>query len=94
MGLRSYLHWIGWMLDSVLILVIPTTIVVFVLFKEFNPETGAFLVHSNPFLWWMVILLYVISAVSCLFFLSTLFQKGEKTQTFWEWIWESGKNDN
>ncbi|CAG7730793.1 unnamed protein product [Allacma fusca] len=74
MGLCSYQHWIGWMVDSLLVVMVSVTIVVILLFTRLRPEAEAFLVHSSPGVWWLTLMLYAMAAISFLFFLSTLFQ--------------------
>jgi uncharacterized protein involved in cysteine biosynthesis len=76
MGCPNYLHWLGWMINSLLVLVISITIVVFFFFYTFSEVTGPVLPYSDPTVWWIVFFFYIIAATSYCFFISVLSDRG------------------
>ncbi|CAL8083288.1 unnamed protein product [Orchesella dallaii] len=88
-GLRGWMQWMGWMLNSLLVLIISITIVIFLLFWTFNIESGAVLVYSDPTVWWIVLLLFAMSASSFCFFISSFFIKPTLATTVGIILWLS-----
>jgi hypothetical protein len=79
MGLPNWMHWLGWMLNSLLVLVFSNTLIIILFFIPFNEEAGGVLSASDPTLWWFVLFLYSMAATTFCFFISTFFQRGEKS---------------
>jgi ABC-type transport system involved in multi-copper enzyme maturation permease subunit len=78
MGLPNWMHWLGWMLNSILVLSISISIVILLLFYTFNPATGPVILHGDFTLWWVVLFLYVMAATSFCFFISTFSERRKK----------------
>lgn len=74
-GLPEWMHWLGWMMNSLLVLLITITIIVVVLFVPFNSEAGAVFKHSDPTLFWIVMLIYSIWATTYCFAISAFFER-------------------
>lgn len=75
-GIFHRIHWLGWMINSLLVLVISVTLVIFLFFTTFNEETGPVLPYSDPTVWWVVFFFYIIAATSYCFFVSVLSDRG------------------
>ncbi|ODM92121.1 ATP-binding cassette sub-family A member 3 [Orchesella cincta] len=86
-GLPEYLHWLGWMLNSLLILIITVTIIVVVLFVEFSSETGAVFQHSDPTLMWVVLMIYAVWATTYCFSISAFFERPTLATTCGILVW-------
>lgn len=76
MGLPNWIHWFGWLLNSILILSISVSIVMVLLFTKFNPEAGAVITFGDVTVWWVVFFLYAMAATSFCFFISIWSEKG------------------
>ncbi|CAL8139104.1 unnamed protein product [Orchesella dallaii] len=72
-GLASWMQWMGWMLNSMLGLVITVTIMVILLYIKIG--SVAIFESSDPTVWWFVLMLYVMSATSFCFCISSIFTK-------------------
>jgi hypothetical protein len=79
MGLPNWIHWLGWMINSLLALSISITIVVFLFFYTFSEATGPVLPYSDPTIWWIVLFFYVTAATAFCFFVSVLVDQCELT---------------
>ncbi|CAL8112749.1 unnamed protein product [Orchesella dallaii] len=86
-GLPEYLHWLGWMLNSLSILIITVTIIVIVLFVPFSSETGAVFEHSDPTLLWVILMIYAIWATTYCFSVSAFFERPTLAITFGILVW-------
>jgi ATP-binding cassette subfamily A (ABC1) protein 3 len=75
-GMPNWMHWLAWMMNSMLFLTISVTIVV-VLFCSsiLNHDAGPIIAHGSPAIWWIVLMLYVLSSTAFLFFISSFFQR-------------------
>ena len=74
MGLPNWMHWLGWMLNSMLVLIVSITIIITLFFYPFN-GVGGVVEHSDPTLWWIVLFMYCVSSTAFCFFVSSFFQK-------------------
>jgi hypothetical protein len=74
-GLSNWMHWLGWMLNSMIVLLISITIVIVIFFVPFNSESGAVLKNSDPSLWWFVLVIYAIWATTYCFLISSISQR-------------------
>jgi hypothetical protein len=72
MGLPNWIHWLGWMINSLLALTISITFVTFLFFKTFDSESGPVLTYSDPTVWWMALFLFAVAATAFCFFISVL----------------------
>lgn len=70
MGLPNWMHWLGWMINTLLVLVFSVSIVVFLLFFPFDEMKGGIVTDGDYTVWWVVLLLYVMAATSFCFFIS------------------------
>ena len=75
MGLANWMHWVGWLVNSLLVLIISVTVIVVLFFVPFSSDSGAVLIHGDPTLWWVVLFLFALSATAWCFFVSAFFQK-------------------
>lgn len=65
-GLPGWLQWMGWLINSMMILILSDTLVIILLFLG----TVKF---GDPGVWYFILLLYIMAATSFCFFLSTFF---------------------
>ncbi|ODM95225.1 ATP-binding cassette sub-family A member 3 [Orchesella cincta] len=72
-GLQGWMQWLGWMLNSVLVLMISVTIVVVLLFIDLGG--GGVYQYGDPAVWWTVLMLYIMSATTYCFFIASFFKK-------------------
>ncbi|CAL8085798.1 unnamed protein product [Orchesella dallaii] len=73
-GLPGWMQWVGWMLNSMLGLVITVTIMVVLLHVRIR-SAGAIFEYGDPTVWWFVLMLYVMSATSFCCCISSIFTK-------------------
>ncbi|ODM90575.1 ATP-binding cassette sub-family A member 3 [Orchesella cincta] len=72
-GVSGWVQWLGWMLDSLLVLMISVTCVVVLLFVETG--VGSTFQYTDPTIFWLNLMLYVISTTSFCLFISSIFTK-------------------
>lgn len=70
MGLPNWMHWLGWMINTLLVLVFSISIVIFLLFYSFDEFKGGIVTDGDFTVWWVVMLLYVMAATAFCFFIS------------------------
>jgi hypothetical protein len=71
------MHWLGWMLNSLLVLVFSNTLIILFFFIPLNEKAGAVVSFGDPTVWWLVLFLYGMASTTFCFFISTFFQGGE-----------------
>jgi len=76
-GLPSWLHWLAWMLHSLALNMITSTVVCLALFIPFAGGGVLSFRHSDFPLWWFVFLLFIMATTALGFFLANLFSSGE-----------------
>lgn len=74
-GLPEWMHWFGWMLNSMCVLTITVTIVVVLLYVPFNSEAGAVFKHTDGTLMWVLLFVYAIWATTYCFMVSSFFER-------------------
>lgn len=75
MGLPNWMHWFGWFIDSLMLSILITGILIALLFYPFGETKTAVFAWSEVSLWSLALLLYFMAATSFCFFLSAVFQK-------------------
>ncbi len=81
MGLPNWMHWLGWMLNSLLVLVFSITLIILFFFIPLNEEAGAVVSFGDPTVWWLVLFLYGMASTTFCFFISTFFQRREREKS-------------
>lgn len=75
MGLKSWMIWTGWILHNFFIYIISITIITYLCCFEIFPDTAPLLNYSNPLLYWIFLVLYMISGIFFAFAISSLFNR-------------------
>lgn len=73
MGLKSWMLWLGWMINALLVNFVSVTIIVILLKAQFNEVSV--LQYSNGFLVWIYLLFYCAAGVTFCFAISTFFSR-------------------
>ncbi|ODM99022.1 ATP-binding cassette sub-family A member 3 [Orchesella cincta] len=84
-GVYGWMQWLGWMLNSLIILILSVTFTVIILFA--NLGGGGIFMYSDPSLWWIVLVLYAIAATSFCFFICSFFTKSFSAITVGIVLW-------
>jgi len=74
-GIPNWMHWFGWMMNSIVVLIFSITIVTILFFVTFNSESGAVFVKTDPTLWWFFMLFYIVWATTHCFLVSSFFNR-------------------
>ncbi|ODN03994.1 ATP-binding cassette sub-family A member 3 [Orchesella cincta] len=69
-GLPNWMHWFGWMINTLLVLVVSISIVIFFLFYPLDETKGGIVTDGDITVWWFLMFLYVMAATSFCFFIS------------------------
>lgn len=67
-GVPGWLQWLGWLANSLMIIVLSVTLVIILLFLNTVR-------YGDPGVWYLFIMLYMLAAVSNCFFLSSFFSR-------------------
>ncbi|CAB3377760.1 Hypothetical predicted protein [Cloeon dipterum] len=73
MGMENWAYWAGWLIDAILIRIVPIFLVVFLLTYSFNDASGAVLDKSSFTLLVLIFLMYCASSIILLFSITSLF---------------------
>ena len=73
MGLKTWMLWLGWMVNALLVNVITVTIITALLKVPFGDR--AVLQNSDSFLVWVILLFYCIAGVTFCFVVASLFSR-------------------
>jgi len=72
-GLSNWIHWFGWMINSVVVLTITITIMTILFSVQFDEENGAVFMKTDPTVWWFFMLFYIIWVTTYCFLVSSFF---------------------
>ncbi|OXA45953.1 ATP-binding cassette sub-family A member 3 [Folsomia candida] len=86
-GIPNWMHWVGWMINSLLVLIISITLVIILLYIPFNSSTGGVLKNSDPTIWWFFLFCYAIWATSYCFLISSIFERPTLATTIGIVVW-------
>lgn len=75
MGLQSWMSWVGWFTYSMVINLIPITIIAILYKYGLSEKLPPVIIQGNAFLVWVLLVLYTVCMICFLFFVSTLFKK-------------------
>ncbi|KAJ9595471.1 hypothetical protein L9F63_013335, partial [Diploptera punctata] len=73
MGLKSWMLWVGWMINAMLVCTLSVSIITFLLKTPFG-KVGV-LHHSDGFLIWIFLMFYCIAGITFCFAVSSLFSR-------------------
>jgi len=79
MGIPNWMHMLGWMINCLSLLIISITIIIAALFISFNGSNNAVITNGDPSLWWFVLFIYVIWAISFCILLASFFDRRKPT---------------
>lgn len=111
MGLEGWLVWLGWFLHSFLIIIIVSTIMTLLMKLQLSSlDNGEgfitpILAYSDPFLIWVLLVVYGVSSIVFCFAIATFFNRREYRDrlsatacflficlTHWSWLISQGIN--
>lgn len=73
MGLKTWMLWLGWMINALLVNVVTVTIIT-VLLKVPLGDT-AILQHSDGFLIWVILMFYCAAGITTCFVIGSVFSR-------------------
>lgn len=73
MGLKTWMLWLSWMVNALLVNIITVTIITILLKVPFGDT--AILQYSDFFLVWVILLFYCIAGVTFLFAIGSFFSR-------------------
>ncbi|XP_065332523.1 phospholipid-transporting ATPase ABCA1-like [Cloeon dipterum] len=73
MGMENWAYWAGWLIDAMLIRIVPIFVVVFLLTYSFNDVSGAVFDKSSFTLLVLIFFMYCASSIILLFSITSLF---------------------
>lgn len=73
MGLKTWLMWLSWMVNALIVNIITVTIITILLKVPFGD--AAILQYSNFFLVWVILLFYCIASVTFCFAVGSFFSR-------------------
>jgi hypothetical protein len=73
MGLKTWMLWLSWMVNALLVNIITVTIITILLQVPFGDT--AVLHHSNFFLIWVILLFYCTAGVTFCFAIGSFFSR-------------------
>lgn len=73
MGLKSWMIWTGWILHNFFIYAISITFITYICCFEVYTGKGQLLNYSNPLLFWIFLIMYMITGIFFSFAISSLF---------------------
>ena len=73
MGLKTWMLWLGWMVNALLVNVVTVTIITVLLKVPFG--STAVLQNSNFFLVWVILLFYCVAGVTFCFVIASCFSR-------------------
>lgn len=80
MGLKMWINWITWVFFT-MVLFVPTSVVI----TYFLTEGSSPAVAADPVLIWLVLNLFMITFITLIFAMSTLFTNGEIPAVIYVW---------
>jgi len=75
MGLKSWMIWTGWILHNLFIYAISITIITYLSCFEIFSSKAKLLNYTNPFLLWILLVMYLVTGIFFCFAISSLFNK-------------------
>ncbi|XP_050431314.1 phospholipid-transporting ATPase ABCA3-like isoform X2 [Adelges cooleyi] len=75
MGLKSWMIWAGWLLHNIMAYLISVVIIVWLCCVRENEEGGKLLNHTNPLLFGVFLMVYIISGIFFSFAVSGFFSR-------------------
>ena len=73
-GVDNWLHWVAWFIQSLIICLVCITMMTIMFTVQFN-DNGKVINKSSPTVFFVFLLLYIISGIMFCFFLSVFFSK-------------------
>ncbi|KAJ4448581.1 hypothetical protein ANN_10600 [Periplaneta americana] len=80
MGLKSWMLWLGWMINALLVNIVSVTIIVLLVKPPFKEV--AILQHSNGLLVWLILMFYCAAGVAFCFGISSFFSRRTVTRRY------------
>lgn len=87
MGLQSWMCWFGWFIYSMLINIVSVTVITILLANGLSEKYPGVIVKGNPLILWIFLMLYVVTTLCFIFFISTLFKKPTQGTSIGLFIW-------
>lgn len=75
MGLKSWMVWVGWLLNANMVNFFVTIITTVLLMATFRSDVPPVLPYSSPFLVWLLLFLFMNSVVVFLFIVCAFFHR-------------------
>ncbi|XP_026821418.1 ATP-binding cassette sub-family A member 3-like [Rhopalosiphum maidis] len=75
MGLRPWMIWIGWILHNFFVYAISITIITYITCFKTTTDHGKLLNYTNPLLFWIFLIMYMIAGVFFCFAISSFFSR-------------------
>lgn len=73
MGLKSWMIWTGWILHNFFVYAISITVITYICCFEIYTGKGQLLNYSNPLLFWIFLIMYMITGIFFSFAISSIF---------------------
>jgi ATP-binding cassette subfamily A (ABC1) protein 3 len=77
-GIPNWMHWVGWMMNSLVVLIVSITVVSILFFVTFASKSGAVFTFTDPTLWWFFMFIYIIWATTHCFLVSSFFTRRKR----------------
>ncbi|KAL5235297.1 hypothetical protein ACI65C_002707 [Semiaphis heraclei] len=75
MGLKPWMIWTGWILHNFFVYAISITVITYITCIEVNSGQTKLLNYTNPLLFWIFLMMYMIAGVFFCFAISSLFNR-------------------
>ncbi|XP_075215102.1 phospholipid-transporting ATPase ABCA3-like [Lycorma delicatula] len=75
MGLRSWMIWVGWLVNANMINIFVTTIITILFCSNFKDDRPALLPQTSPVIFWLLLILFMNAATVSLFVVCAFFHK-------------------
>lgn len=75
MGLKPWMIWAGWILHNVFIYAISITVITYITCFSSSNGQPQLLNHTNPLLFWIFLMMYMVAGVFFCFAISSLFNR-------------------
>lgn len=85
MGLKSWMLWLGWMINALLVNIVSVTIIVLLVKPPFKEV--AILQHSNGLLVWLILMFYCAAGVAFCFGISSFFSRPTLAMSIGVLLW-------